>query len=666
MAATRKPQTAADAPGDGATLVSLPVADLVPTPDNKRRLDEQSPAFLELVESVRAQGVLVPVHVRPHPDKRRKGKFDLRAGMRRHRAATLAGLAEIPCILHPDMDDRSAYELTLMENWAREDLTPLEESETVAGLLEIYNGDRAAVASRLGKSPRWVALRCRLRALSPKWREELAKAEDYWDPLATATAGHLELIARFDAPTQDEILETMRTYVDSGASIADWQGVLDEEYLRRIVAAPWDAADATLVEAAGACTECPKRSSCQGLLFHETEDAPAEEDRCLDKACWERKRAAWLQAQAERLKNEHPDLAYVTPQFTRSSAPAPLREETLTGYDYTEVTPPKSGKGKAEGDVKPALVVDGPDAGKRIWISTVDGSRGRGMRSPAQRGSGKPTPLKDRRKTLESKRWHDVLQKLQARVSETALDDIPLDADPDLGNWKSPVKLVLALARSFGTNICESGWGFGQHEALLACAPLAPEAIARDLWFHGIRPVLVHRLEVGAYGVTQTPDGLVDEGKRMSRLLGIDLDPLYAAACETYPEPKAWRKLNADGSKKTTKKKATQKRARTRDDDVPSPEAVSAALAERPRVEIADGPTVVIVESAGPDGPMFALWRVHPDGDRERLPRRHWPDRSALEDAVEDLEEFFTQECRNDPGGVTDIHLVRTQSIYDS
>ena len=67
---------------------------VVPTGDNARVIDVEGASFKELVESVRAQGVLVPVHVRPHPVE--EGKYDLRAGERRLRAAVAAGLAEDP------------------------------------------------------------------------------------------------------------------------------------------------------------------------------------------------------------------------------------------------------------------------------------------------------------------------------------------------------------------------------------------------------------------------------------------------------------------------------------------------------------------------------------------------------------------------------------------
>ena len=102
-------------------LAEVRTADCIPTPDNPRRIDVTGEAFQELVDSVRGQGVLVPVHVRAHP--KRKGKWDLRAGERRLRAAQAAGLETIPAIVHDAMTDAEAFELTFTENFAREDLT---------------------------------------------------------------------------------------------------------------------------------------------------------------------------------------------------------------------------------------------------------------------------------------------------------------------------------------------------------------------------------------------------------------------------------------------------------------------------------------------------------------------------------------------------------------
>lgn len=107
-------------------LRMVPVEDVVPTPDNPRkRIDTKAPDFLELVESVKALGILQPLVARPHPTQ--AGKLDLRAGHRRHEAARAAGLAEVPVMVR-EMSDRVAMEVTVLENLQRVDLTPMEEA----------------------------------------------------------------------------------------------------------------------------------------------------------------------------------------------------------------------------------------------------------------------------------------------------------------------------------------------------------------------------------------------------------------------------------------------------------------------------------------------------------------------------------------------------------
>jgi hypothetical protein len=68
-------------------------------------------------------------------------------------------------------DDAEAQEMTFTENFAREDLTPLEEGEAVRGLCQLYLGGVGAVADKLGKTKHWVETRAHLGNLSPAWRK---------------------------------------------------------------------------------------------------------------------------------------------------------------------------------------------------------------------------------------------------------------------------------------------------------------------------------------------------------------------------------------------------------------------------------------------------------------------------------------------------------------
>lgn len=100
-----------------------------------------------LADSVRERGVLQPVLVRPLAG----GRYELIAGERRWRAARLAGLDEVPALVR-DRDDAEALEVALIENMAREDLSPVEEARACAALVEELGLTREDVGLRVGRS----------------------------------------------------------------------------------------------------------------------------------------------------------------------------------------------------------------------------------------------------------------------------------------------------------------------------------------------------------------------------------------------------------------------------------------------------------------------------------------------------------------------------------
>jgi ParB family chromosome partitioning protein len=115
-----------------------------------------------LAQSVRENGILQPILVRPHA--KLGGHFEIVAGERRWRAAQLAQLHEVPIIVRT-LDDRSTLEIALIENVQREDLTPLEEAEGYARLMAEFSYTQETLADRIGKSRPAIANLLRLRGL---------------------------------------------------------------------------------------------------------------------------------------------------------------------------------------------------------------------------------------------------------------------------------------------------------------------------------------------------------------------------------------------------------------------------------------------------------------------------------------------------------------------
>jgi ParB family transcriptional regulator, chromosome partitioning protein len=127
-----------------------------------------------LAQSVKENGILQPILVRPH-DKL-GGHFEIVAGERRWRAAQLAQLHEVPIILR-SLDDRSTLEIALIENVQREDLTPLEEAEGYARLMSEFSYTQETLAERIGKSRPAIANLLRLRALPEAVRNLISEGK---------------------------------------------------------------------------------------------------------------------------------------------------------------------------------------------------------------------------------------------------------------------------------------------------------------------------------------------------------------------------------------------------------------------------------------------------------------------------------------------------------
>jgi ParB family chromosome partitioning protein len=135
-----------EAPDTPADLRELPLEVIVPNPRQPRAHFDQA-TLNGLADSVRERGVLQPVLVR----SRVGGGYELVAGERRWRAAKLAGLAAIPAVV-TERADANALELALIENMARQDLSPVEEARACAALEEELGLTREEVGRRVGRS----------------------------------------------------------------------------------------------------------------------------------------------------------------------------------------------------------------------------------------------------------------------------------------------------------------------------------------------------------------------------------------------------------------------------------------------------------------------------------------------------------------------------------
>jgi len=145
--------------GGQPELLHLPVETIHPNPRQPRRRFEPE-AATGLAASIRLQGVLQPIVVR----RRSEGGFELIAGERRWRAARAAGMPTLPALVR-DVEDGESLLLGLVENVAREQLSPVEEARAYASLVDEFELSLADVAERVGRSKPAVSNRLRLLEL---------------------------------------------------------------------------------------------------------------------------------------------------------------------------------------------------------------------------------------------------------------------------------------------------------------------------------------------------------------------------------------------------------------------------------------------------------------------------------------------------------------------
>ena len=151
-----------------AGIVQLAVSDIDPNP-NQPRTAFDGGALEELAASIKEYGVISPLSVRLH-----YGRYELVAGERRLRAAKMAGLKKVPCVvLDVDMEESSV--LAMVENVQRQDLNFAEEARGIANLIRLFDMSQEECARRLGKSQSAVANKLRLLRLPQDVLERAAE-----------------------------------------------------------------------------------------------------------------------------------------------------------------------------------------------------------------------------------------------------------------------------------------------------------------------------------------------------------------------------------------------------------------------------------------------------------------------------------------------------------
>ena len=507
---------------------TLGVASLKPSPTQQRKTFPKS-EMEELEASIRAHGVLQPILARPG---KRKGIFEIVAGERRWRAAKSAGLDEVP-VRWREMDDQEVVEIQLIENIQRKDVTPLEEAE---GYKRLQDGGRTAqeIADQVGKSKSHVYGRIQMLRLT-KEGCELALA-------GAIQAGHIVEIARLPTSAQEGVIKAFGWQMRNGhVSVRQLRDHIASEVRRKLEQAPWELDDAKLVGRAGTCTACPHNTANQD------DSARQAKAECVMPSCWAKKLAAHRKRTIAAVKREHGDPPLLISTQDYLSFDHPDRDTALMKGSYERV--PKKAEASTKG-AKPALLIDGPSAGRVVMVKRAKKSGVRRQSAHDRRFAARQRKEKlERKRTRElGKRAFEALAELDVAPSKKALAQLLLLVDKWHGEeWlrehvgvTKPKTYSLAADRRM-------------HEELLA--KLQRKTVAE------LTRLMVVVVRADAFKGDH--HGNTDRELLLCESMGVDVDGLRAEVKKEMPDPKPATKKKA-AKKKAAKKKATKRKARSK------------------------------------------------------------------------------------------------------
>jgi len=175
----------------------------------RQHFDQQ--ALQELADSIKAQGIVQPIVVRPEGSH-----YELIAGERRWRAAQLAGLQTVPVVIR-ELDSKSAAAIALIENIQREDLNPLEESQALMRLIDEFDLTHQQVADSVGRSRASVSNLLRLLDLADPVKEQVNKG--------LLDMGHARALL---ALIRHDQIEVAKIIVNRGLSVRETEALVKQ------------------------------------------------------------------------------------------------------------------------------------------------------------------------------------------------------------------------------------------------------------------------------------------------------------------------------------------------------------------------------------------------------------------------------------------------------
>lgn len=393
-----------------AQLIDLDLIDDSPTQPRTHYPED----YLDgLAASMRAVGMISPMLVRPKAG----GRFENVFGHCRKRGAIRGGLTQGPCFVR-ELTDAEAAQLQAVENLQRKDLDAFDEAQSFAAYIKAHGCTKDEFCRRTGLSRTQVYNRLKLSTLhddgvkalrTGKIKQEVAtllarvpgeKHQAHALKLILEGTGYVHGAGKFnvEADPSDELMTVRKA-----------RGLLREKFTLGLKGVIWALDDATLVESAGACTVCPKRSGCDPVLYTDllgdatTYGNPKGENVCTDPACFDSKKTAQLKANQAAL--EAKGKTVIAGNKARQAISA--QGEIKGGYiamSEVRAAIKKGGKGVPLTFNMTPTVLQDPRNGKTVDVVKIDDVKAAGIKVEAPKPTGHASYGSDAWKAQEAQR----------------------------------------------------------------------------------------------------------------------------------------------------------------------------------------------------------------------------------------------------------------------
>jgi ParB family transcriptional regulator, chromosome partitioning protein len=253
------------------TFLNVSLKNIVADPNQPRKYYDET-AMAELTDSVRENGVIQPILLRPHGKK-----YMLVCGERRYRASNNAALKEIPSVIR-NLSDAEALELQIIENLQRKEVHPMEEAVAFKSLAETFSTEE--IANRIGKSESYVVKRIKLNDLIDDAQEILFTGH--------ITLTNALLMSRLSSEVQSEIikLEAPNDWKTKKGKEKDWMLEDVDHYVdvseHDLSKALFKITDAKIYPEAGSCKGCVFNTANHPMLFDEYRKSFCTKTTCFE------------------------------------------------------------------------------------------------------------------------------------------------------------------------------------------------------------------------------------------------------------------------------------------------------------------------------------------------------------------------------------------------